>query len=278
MTFLLQWESKAKGNEANCHSGEFQLPSTIMDQEIKLSKGPQFSPGFLRHEMQSIKSKGRMGTERSSVQSWNQCTDRNTQSSPCVCKELGNAAQCDPGRSRLFSIKSLGNPHQGSSINVINALWLWEDRGKPRWKEVKEVPLAGLAGRIPHRSPSTSSFMGQILTVKWGAGVSMGNAQLVLPSHAHILGILPLSINTASSPGQNTPKIFHPPGTFLPCKPAWPWHSYKCSIIQEGFSKSAVPQVGQGCLICLVMFLEQVVGIPTQPGHHQFSICFGGRI
>lgn len=227
--------------------------------------------------MQSIKSKGRIGTRRSSaVQTWNQCTTatcpgRHTQTIPCMCKELGNAALCDPSRSRLFSIKFLGNPHQRGSIrsHFINALRLWEAREKPR---LKEAPLAGVAGRIPHGSPSTGSLMLQMLSVKRVATGWAGEmfTSCCLTTHTSQESAVELLLHLASiqSPhqGENTPCwtwASSPPETgFLPCKSARPWQNQICSIIKEELPKSAISQVGQGCLICFVLFLEQVVGIP----------------
>lgn len=169
--FYFSEKAKQEGMKQTVTQENSSSHQPLWIRKSKLLKGPQFSPGFLRHKMQSIKSKGRIGTERSSpVQAWNQCTtatctDRHTQTIPRMCKEPGNAALCDPSRSRLFSIKFFGNPHQGSSIrsHFINALQLWEAREKPR---LKEVPLAGLAGRIPHGSPSITSLMLQISPVK----------------------------------------------------------------------------------------------------------------
>lgn len=157
--FYFSEKAKQKGMKQTVTQNNSSSHQPLWIRKSKLSKGPRFSPGFLRHKMQSIKSKGRIGTERSSpVQAWNQCTDK-----PAL-----STAVCDPGRSRLFSTKFLGNPHQGGSIrsHFINVLWLWEAREKPL---LKEVPLAGIAGRIPHGSPSTSRLILQILTVKQGA-------------------------------------------------------------------------------------------------------------
>lgn len=174
-------------------------------RKSKLSKRPELSPGFLRRKMQSMKSKGRIGTEWSCpVQTWTQCTtatctDRHTQTSSCMCKELRSTALCDLSRSRLFPIKFLGNPHQGASIrsHFINALQLWEAREKP---SLKEFPLAGLSGRIPHGSLSTGSWMLQILTVKPGA---MGWAGEMLTSccwatHTFQESLLELLLHLAS--------------------------------------------------------------------------------
>lgn len=169
--FYFNEKAKQKGMKQTVTQENSSSHQPLWIRKSKLSKGPQFSPGFLRRKMQSIKSKGRIGRERSSpVQAWNgctaaTCTDRHTQTIACMCKEPGNAALCDPSRSRLYSIKFFGNPHQGGSIRLhfINDLRLWEAREKPH---LKEVPLAGLAGRIPHGSPSTTSLMLQILTAK----------------------------------------------------------------------------------------------------------------
>lgn len=207
--FYFSEKAKQKGMKQTVTQENSSSHQALWIRKSKLSKGPQYSPGFLRHKMQSIKSKGRIGTERSSAeQTWNQCTtatctDRHTPTSPCTCKELGNTALCDPRRSRCFSIKFLGNPHQGGSIrsHLINALSLWEAREKPRWNK---VPLAGLAGRIPHGSPSTSSLMWQTWTVKWGAMGWAGEMFTLCCSATHTPWESSLSASIVSSPGQNT--------------------------------------------------------------------------